>query len=180
MIPDQCDPTPSVREEISQHRTTDEMSPNTTLYIFTCVYIHHVWPDLTYQNNNLNNLLIYLHLNKDLRKTKNLHFNVDLENMIKMTLKNQGTFWLTWSNTKRWIVQHIETHGCRVDVSPTDVSPTESSWMLRPLNKLSLGYYVPDRSVPTLDHVTHGSHKAGSTAAIRLPIGHWWNWPNLT
>ncbi len=35
MIPDQCVPTPSVREEISQHRTTDEMSPNTTLYTFT-------------------------------------------------------------------------------------------------------------------------------------------------
>jgi hypothetical protein len=63
-------------------------------------------------------------------------------------------------------------NGCRVDVSLTDVSPTESSWMLRPLNKLSLGYYAPDRSVPTLDHVTHGSHKAGSTAAIRLSIGY--------
>ena len=102
-------PNRTVREEMSQHRTADEMSPNTTLYIFTCVYIHHVWPDLTYQNN-LTNLLIYLHLNKDLRKTKNLHFNVDLENMIKMTLKNKGTFWPTWSNTNRWIVQHIETH----------------------------------------------------------------------
>ncbi len=40
---------------------------------------------------------------------------------------------------------------CRVDVSPTDVSPTESSWMLRPLNKASLEYCVPDRCVPTLD-----------------------------
>jgi hypothetical protein len=34
---------------------------------------------------------------------------------------------------------------CRVDVSPT-----ENSWMLRPLNKASLGYCVPDRCVPTL------------------------------
>ncbi len=33
-------------------------------------------------------------------------------------------------------------NGCRVDVSPTDVSPTDSSWMLRPLNKASLGYRV--------------------------------------
>jgi hypothetical protein len=41
--------------------------------------------------------------------------------------------------------------GCSVDVSPTDVSPTESSWMLRPLKKASLGYCVPDRCVPTLD-----------------------------
>ena len=39
----------------------------------------------------------------------------------------------------------------RVDVSPTDVSPTENSWMLRPLNKASLGYCVPDQCVPTLD-----------------------------
>ncbi len=66
---------------------------------------------------------------------------------------------------------HLLNH-CRVDVSPTDVSLTESSWMLRPLNKLSLGYYASDRFVPTLDHVTHGSHKAGSTAAICLPIGY--------
>jgi hypothetical protein len=58
------------------------------------------------------------------------------------------------------------------DVSPTDVSPTESSWMLRPLNKASLGYYALDRCVPTLDRATHGSHKAGSTAAICLPIGY--------
>ncbi len=32
---------------------------------------------------------------------------------------------------------------CRVDVSPTYVSLTESSWMLRPLNKASLGYCAP-------------------------------------
>jgi hypothetical protein len=64
----------------------------------------------------------------------------------------------------------IWAQGCRVDVSMTDVSPTESSWMLRPLNKASFGYCAPDQCVPTLDCVTHGSHKAGSTAAIRLPI----------
>jgi hypothetical protein len=43
----------------------------------------------------------------------------------------------------------------RVDVSPTDVSPTENSWMLRPLNIASLGYCAPDRCVPTLDRVKH-------------------------
>jgi hypothetical protein len=59
----------------------------------------------------------------------------------------------------------------RVDVSPIDVSPTESSWMWRPLNKASLRYCAPDQCVPTLDCVMLGSHKAGSTAAIRLPIG---------
>jgi hypothetical protein len=50
--------------------------------------------------------------------------------------------------------------GLRVDVSPTDVSLTKSSWMLRPLNKASLGYCAPDRCVPTLDHVRHGAHNA--------------------
>ncbi len=44
-----------------------------------------------------------------------------------------------------------EAYRCRVYVSPTDVSLTESSWMLRPLNKASLGYFAPDRCVPTLD-----------------------------
>ncbi len=47
------------------------------------------------------------------------------------------------------------------DVSPTDVSPTKSSWMLRPLNKASLGYCVPDRCVPTLDRVKHGTSFVG-------------------
>jgi hypothetical protein len=45
-------------------------------------------------------------------------------------------------------------------MSPTDVSPTESSWMLRPLNKASLEYCAPDQCVPTLDRVTHGPHNA--------------------
>ncbi len=34
-------------------------------------------------------------------------------------------------------------------VSPTDVSLTESSWMLHPLNKAPLGNCAPDRCVPT-------------------------------
>ena len=29
--------------------------------------------------------------------------------------------------------------GCNVSPSPTDVSPTENSWMLHPLDKVSLG-----------------------------------------
>jgi hypothetical protein len=49
---------------------------------------------------------------------------------------------------------------CRVDVSPTDVSLTENSWMFRPLNKASHGYCVPDRCVLTLDHVKHGTSSA--------------------
>ncbi len=34
--------------------------------------------------------------------------------------------------------------------SPTDVSPTENSWMLHPLDKVSLGYFAPDRTIPSL------------------------------
>ncbi len=61
--------------------------------------------------------------------------------------------------------------GCRVDVSPIDVSPSESSWMLRPLNKASLGYCAPDRCVRTLDRVTHGPHNAWvSKKAIKKSV----------
>ncbi len=41
--------------------------------------------------------------------------------------------------------------GCNVSPSPTDVSPTENSWMLHPLDKVSLGYYAPDRTIPSLN-----------------------------
>ena len=43
---------------------------------------------------------------------------------------------------------------------------------MRSQNDVSLGRCDPDRCVPTLDRAAHGSHKAGSTAAIRLPIGY--------
>ncbi len=63
-------------------------------------------------------------------------------------------------------------------MSPTDVSPTESSWMLRPLNKASLGYCVPDRCVPTLDCVS----SAAITASVSLQrlMDQWGVWPGLT
>jgi hypothetical protein len=42
---------------------------------------------------------------------------------------------------------------CRVAMlvhpRPTDVSPTENSWMLHPLDKVSLGYFAPDRTIPS-------------------------------
>jgi hypothetical protein len=45
---------------------------------------------------------------------------------------------------------HLGT--CRdVSPSPTDVSPTENSWMLHPLDKVSLGYFAPDRTIPSLN-----------------------------
>jgi hypothetical protein len=40
---------------------------------------------------------------------------------------------------------------CRGNVSPTEVSPNENSWILRPLYYLSHGLFIPDRCVPTLD-----------------------------
>ncbi len=31
------------------------------------------------------------------------------------------------------------------------MSPTKSSWMLHPLDKVSLGYFAPDRTIPSLN-----------------------------
>jgi hypothetical protein len=62
---------------------------------------------------------------------------------------------------------------CRVYVSPIDVSPTKNSWMLRPLNKASLGYCVPDRCVSTLDSVKHGTSSVG----LRHLMDQWGIWP---
>jgi hypothetical protein len=41
--------------------------------------------------------------------------------------------------------------GCNVSPSPTGVSPTENSWMLHPLDKVSLGYFAPDQTIPSLN-----------------------------
>jgi hypothetical protein len=41
--------------------------------------------------------------------------------------------------------------GCNVSPSPTDVSPTKNSWMLHPLDKVSLRYFAPDRAIPCLN-----------------------------
>ncbi len=40
---------------------------------------------------------------------------------------------------------------CNVSPSPTDVSPTENSWMLHPLDKVSLDYFAPDRTILSLN-----------------------------
>jgi hypothetical protein len=40
---------------------------------------------------------------------------------------------------------------CNVSPSLTDVSPTENSWMLHPLDKVSLGFFAPDRTTPSLN-----------------------------
>ncbi len=59
----------------------------------------------------------------------------------------------------------------RVDVSPTDVSPAENSWMLHPLNKASRRYCAPDRCVPTLDCVKHGTSSLGRPPAPNGSVG---------
>ena len=45
---------------------------------------------------------------------------------------------------------HQPRKRCDVSPSPNDVSPTENSWMLHPLDKVSLGYFAPDRTIPSL------------------------------
>ena len=58
-------------------------------------------------------------------------------------------------------------------MSLTDVSLTESSWMLRPLNKAPLGYFAPDRCVPTLNRIKHGTCSVG----LRHLMNQWGVWP---
>ncbi len=60
-------------------------------------------------------------------------------------------------------------------MSPTDVSPTESSWMLRPFNKASLEYCVPDRSVPTLDRAP--SAAIAASVGLQRLMDQWGVWP---
>jgi hypothetical protein len=55
------------------------------------------------------------------------------------------------------------------------VSPTESSWMLRPLNKASLRYCVPDRCVPTLDRAP--SAAIAASVGLRGLMDQWGVWP---
>ncbi len=54
-------------------------------------------------------------------------------------------------------------------MSPTDGSPTKNSWTLRPWNKASLGHCVPDRCVPTLDGVKHGTSSVDRYRGLGRP-----------
>ncbi len=45
----------------------------------------------------------------------------------------------------------ISSIWCNVSPSPTDVSPNENSWMLHPLDKVSLVYCAPDPTIPSLN-----------------------------
>ncbi len=59
---------------------------------------------------------------------------------------------------------------CNVSSSPTDVSPTENSWMMRPQEKESLGYWAPDRTIPknTLSEATSFSPSSGAKRQLRV------------
>ncbi len=48
-------------------------------------------------------------------------------------------------------VSNLQTTRCRYDVSPSNVSSNENSWILRSLYYLSIGLNIPDRWVLTLD-----------------------------
>ncbi len=70
-----------------------------------------------------------------------------------------GTF-INRTSCKRDVLQQerkvyccasTSTTRCNVSPSPTDVSPTENSWMLHPLDNVSLGYFAPDRTIPSLN-----------------------------
>jgi hypothetical protein len=52
-------------------------------------------------------------------------------------------------NIKGRPIECCHFQGCNVSPSLTDVSPTENSWMLHPLDKVSLGYFPPDRIIPS-------------------------------
>ncbi len=54
------------------------------------------------------------------------------------------------------------------------MSLTESSWMLRPLNKASLGYCVPDRCVRTLDRAS--SAAIAASVGLRCLMDQWGVW----
>ncbi len=58
----------------------------------------------------------------------------------------------TASIKSRWLITVIIDFGWyNVSPSLTDVSQTENSWMLHPLDKVSLGYFAPDRTIPSLN-----------------------------
>jgi hypothetical protein len=41
--------------------------------------------------------------------------------------------------------------GCNISPTPTYVSPAKNSWMLHTLDKVSLGYFAPDRTITSLN-----------------------------
>jgi hypothetical protein len=70
---------------------------------------------------------------------------------------------------------HKGTLWCNVSPSPTDVSLTENSWMLHPLDKVSLDYFAPDRTIPSLNSdligVLYVGHQTEGRQSINLVRG---------
>ncbi len=79
------------------------------------------------------------------------------------------------SGPKGWKRREEYLKSCNVSPSPTDVSPTENSWMLHPLYKVSLGYFAP---VPTITFLNSDLIERSDT---RLPTvapfsaAKWWS-----
>jgi hypothetical protein len=69
----------------------------------------------------------------------------------------------------------LHQKGCNVCPSPTDVSPTGNSWMLHPIDKLSLGYFVPDRTIPSLNSDSNERSDTRLPTAARFSAAKRWS-----
>jgi hypothetical protein len=62
-----------------------------------------------------------------------------------------------------------------VSPSPTDVSPTKNSWMWPPLDKVSLGYFSPDRTIPSLNSDLIERSETQLSTVARFSTAKWWS-----
>jgi hypothetical protein len=75
-------------------------------------------------------------------ESKKITFNLGMSNQVER---------LFFMILQTFTICSVMLVGCNVSASLTDVSPTENSWMLHPLDKMSLGYFAPDRTIPSLN-----------------------------
>jgi hypothetical protein len=64
---------------------------------------------------------------------------------------------------------------CNVSPSPTDLSLTKNSWMLHPLDKVSLGYFAPDRTIPSLNSDLIERSNTRLPTAVRFSAAKRWS-----
>ncbi len=72
---------------------------------------------------------------------------------------------------------HLLMQGCCV---PDRCVPDRKFLDVAPLNKASLGYFAPDRCVPTLDRIKHGTCSIGHYRGLGRPpakMDQWGVWP---
>ncbi len=82
------------------------------------------------------------------------------------TEKNNKIFIKNVSAIKIYKHKRVRMQDCCV---PDWCVLTENSWMLRPLNKASLGYCGPDQCVLTLDCVKHETNSVGRYRGLGRP-----------